>query len=676
MNTSSTGSDGRPLPLGLRLRLAIAFGVLAGVLAGALSLVIGHYASETARVQIGRYLTRLAIEYRDKIDASLSERMDEVAMLARLDSALPDAATPERRRARLAQLMRNRDYAWIGYAGPAGRVEVASGGLLEGIDVSAQHWHRQARTSAALIDVHGSAQLAQLLPPAPQPRRFVTVAAPLGAGRGAVAADLDFDWVQRLREDIETYADPASPFELLLLRRDGSVLVGPPALLGQTVPLPASARTGGLARVERWQDGADYLVGASASRGLGPGLDLGWVSVARKRGDLAFAPVADLRRSILWAGLALALAGILAGWLLAARLARPLELLASAAVAVAAGKTRAALPRLQDYGEATRLSESMRSMLARLLAQAESLHDAREHTERRVRERTAELLKLQAQLELEVADAQVARDDAAAAHVSLALALEASELATFDYDVDQDRIVLGPQWSRMLGGAEVETRASSGELLELVPVDDRARVREALASVLAGNASDYRVEHGVKRPDGRLLWILSHGRAVGRDPSGRVRRILGTNRDITERVARSAALQSAERALRIAFDASDAGMALLGPDGRIALANSALGNMLGCTASELTGVDYGTLGEPGGADAETALLKEALAGTRSGYRIERRLRRKDGATLPALIEATLVRDELDLPVQFVVRVQAGAAGPGREPNESQQEKRT
>jgi PAS domain-containing protein len=45
----------------------------------------------------------------------------------------------------------------------------------------------------------------------------------------------------------------------------------------------------------------------------------------------------------------------------------------------------------------------------------------------------------------------------------------------------------------------------------------------------------YRVEHRVRRDDGRLMWIVSTGRVVEREPGGRARRMVGTNRDITER---------------------------------------------------------------------------------------------------------------------------------------------
>ena len=161
----------------------------------------------------------------------------------------------------------------------------------------------------------------------------------------------------------------------------------------------------------------------------------------------------------------LALAGIGAGWLLATRLARPLEALASAAEKVMADEGRAALPLLRDNLEVARLSKSLREMVSHLRGQAETLREAQDRMEQRVRERTAELVELQAQLELEIADTMVARDDAAKAREQLELALSASHLALWDFDVASDRVFLGPTWSQMLGGPALETNCNSRDLL-------------------------------------------------------------------------------------------------------------------------------------------------------------------------------------------------------------------
>jgi diguanylate cyclase (GGDEF)-like protein/PAS domain S-box-containing protein len=637
--------------ISLRVRLALAFGVLAGVLAGALSLVIGHYASGAARDQIGLYLTRLAVEYRDKLDLSLAERREEVAMLARLDVSLPDSAAPERRRARVEQLMYNPDFAWIGYIGANGRVEIASGKLLEGADVSERPWFRAARDKPVLLDAHEAVLLAKLLPPRAEPRRFIDIAVPLGGGRGVIGAHVDFAWAERLRNEIESQVRSDGAFDLMLAQGNGTVLIGPKPLLGTKVPLALGRRAGAPAAIEQWPDGEDYLIGGSAARN---GLD--WVVLARKRRVEAFAPVANLQQAILWAGVVLALGGIGAGWFLARRIAQPLESLSRAAASIAAGEHRTTLPRLYDNLEVARLSESLRAMLSHLREQSETLRNAQDHLELRVRERTAELVKLQAQLELEVADTMVARDDVATANERLALALEASHLALWDYDIERNEIYLGITWSQMLGGPAVETRITSRELLQLVPENERPRVLEAFQRAVSGESAEYRIEHPVARRDGSVMWIISTGRVVERGADGRPLRILGTNRDISERVQANAALRRSEARFKAAFDNPAVGVALVAPNGSFQATNRTMQRMLGYSEAEMLSTSFRALTHPDDLGENERLFDETLKGLRTSYEMEKRFLRKDGSPVWVQVNVALDRDELDLPLQFVCQV--------------------
>ena len=642
--------------LSLRVQLALAFGVLAAALAVALSLAIGHFASEAAREEISRHLAQLAAQYRDKLDASLAERLGDVAALAYLDTATADGATPERRQARIQQLMRNRDFIWCGYVDAAGRVQIASDNVLKGEDVSKRPWYRAATLQTLMLDAYETNRVSKLLPVGPEARRMVVLTEPIDGGRGIVGAMLDFAFAERLRTDMQRDTGAQTVIELLLVQADGDVLLGPTALIGKKVPLPLGSRVGAPAALERWTDGEQYVAGGSVTRGLGDGINLGWAVIARERAAIAFAPVASLQRAILGAGLALALAGIAAGWLLAGHLARPLEALAAAAGEVVAGKQRAALPLLRDNLEVARLSTALRAMLSHLREQAESLREAQDHLDQRVRERTAELVEVQAQLELEIADTMVAREDLAKAHAQLALALEASQLALWDLDVASDRVFLGPHWSRMLGGPAVETRSSSRELLALVPENDRARVVAALGAALSGATPEYHIEHQVRRPDGSAFWIVSRGRVIERDAEGRATRVIGTNRDITERIEATRSLQESEARFKRAFDSSAVGIALVAPDGRFQSVNRTMQKMLGYTEAEFLVTDFRALTHPDDLDENEALVAATLAGERDGYEYEKRFLRKDGTPVWVQVNAALVRDELDLPVQLVCQV--------------------
>src|SRR4029078_10223564 len=89
----------------------------------------------------------------------------------------------------------------------------------------------------------------------------------------------------------------------------------------------------------------------------------------------------------------------------------------------------------------------------------------------------------------------------------LALALESSGLAMFDWDVPSGRVRLGPRWSTILGGEQVETTTSIAQLEHLFHPDDLPGLRERLRRLLEGEISAYRTEHRVRNHSGDWIWI-------------------------------------------------------------------------------------------------------------------------------------------------------------------------
>ena len=132
----------------------------------------------------------------------------------------------------------------------------------------------------------------------------------------------------------------------------------------------------------------------------------------------------------------------------------------------------------------------------------------------------------------------------------LTRALDASDLVLWDLDADNGSIFLSESWSRLLGGGSEVTRTTLAGLLDLVPLDERGAIQAEMARALKGEVSSYRVEHRVRKLDGTWMWNLSEGRVAQRTPGGRALRMVGTNRDITERIDADAARQALEAQLR------------------------------------------------------------------------------------------------------------------------------
>lgn len=106
-----------------------------------------------------------------------------------------------------------------------------------------------------------------------------------------------------------------------------------------------------------------------------------------------------------------------------------------------------------------------------------------------------------------------------------------------DRDLAAGRVNVSEEALRVLG---LEPGRTPGDLqawnalwLGLIHPDDRAAAARALEAALAG-APGYDVEYRVARPDGEVRFVHSRGDSTC-DASGRVRRLLGTLQDVTER---------------------------------------------------------------------------------------------------------------------------------------------
>jgi len=117
----------------------------------------------------------------------------------------------------------------------------------------------------------------------------------------------------------------------------------------------------------------------------------------------------------------------------------------------------------------------------------------------------------------------------------LALAIEGSNQALFDWDVVTGKVVLGEQWSRIIGGGHGTLVTTINDFQALVHPDDVPQVRQQSADLVRGQRSFYYVEHRVRSETGGWIWVASRAKVVERDAAGCATRVAGTNVDITER---------------------------------------------------------------------------------------------------------------------------------------------
>ena len=375
----------------LRYTLAIGFGLFAASLTFALSGVLENFASRQLRAQIDGELAATAAQMRDKLDRGMFERFRDVQIAASLIDVFSTEAPRNAQRSWLETLQATfPDYAWIGFTDASGRVLSATGGLLEGADVSSRPWFRDARAEPAVGDVHDAKLLQKLLAsPGSEPLRFVDVSAPVfsrdGRLNGVLGAHVSWGWAKEIRASVLAESGAARGVELVVYSRDGALLLGPD---GAKAP-DAVRISGSEADLSPLADG--FIVRESRSRGYRSYDGLGWRVVARQPVATALAPVTSLRRDILMIGLAMIAAFMAIGWLAANALARPLERLAGWATGLGAGSTGAPTPGVDAYREATMLAGTLTSAFSALSRGKAELEALNATLERQVEDRTRAL---------------------------------------------------------------------------------------------------------------------------------------------------------------------------------------------------------------------------------------------------------------------------------------------
>ena len=156
--------------------------------------------------------------------------------------------------------------------------------------------------------------------------------------------------------------------------------------------------------------------------------------------------------------------------------------------------------------------------------------------ERRAR---AETERAFAALEQELAERKRAEAELHGSEQRLRLALEASHMGTWDYDVVNDDMEWSPEMASVVK-VPLDTDATTlAAGFKYVHPDDRPMLERAFAEAIE-HGSDFQVETRFVEQDGRVGWLLAKGR-VFRDADGRALRMTGIAMDISERKEAEAA---------------------------------------------------------------------------------------------------------------------------------------
>ena len=124
---------------------------------------------------------------------------------------------------------------------------------------------------------------------------------------------------------------------------------------------------------------------------------------------------------------------------------------------------------------------------------------------------------------------------ARASRTRLRVALEATQIGIWDWDIKRDRWYASRVYYTGLGYTPELGRGNTEVWMERVHPEDRPRVRATIETVLRGDSEVYEYEARLRHSDGSYRWTSARGKATAHDPQGRATRMVGVRWDITDK---------------------------------------------------------------------------------------------------------------------------------------------
>jgi diguanylate cyclase (GGDEF)-like protein len=388
----------------LRLSSLMTLAVCATVaLTVALQLaLVNHFAVRQAQEEAQLRLQQLSWQMRDSLNRVIEQATGDTRLLAELPQ-VRYARNATETRAVLESLQRTfPDYAWIGITDLDGKVTASTGSMLEGVNVSKRPWFTVGMRGVHASDYHPAVLLEKILPRKPDPWRFVDASGPIldtaGKPVGVLGLHLSWEWARRHARKLLTPALREYGAEILVIRDDGTVMLGPDSMVESKVDttslrLAQKGMTGSLR--ETWPDGRAYLTGYSQTGDMLDASSLRWTVLVRQTEERALHGTVALKRRMLgWSAL-LGLVLAVAAALMARRLTRPMAELGEAiervTQATTAGQETPPIPQVDGFLETHILSNAMRDLVRSETAHRRALLVLNEGLEAAVAARTAEL---------------------------------------------------------------------------------------------------------------------------------------------------------------------------------------------------------------------------------------------------------------------------------------------
>lgn len=593
LRSTSLISRPRRLDLATWIRMGAVLTVLVTVIP--LLIVVDRFAKHYAERQAVESLDQIASELRDGLDRGMFERYVEIVRISSADTIV-HSDVPARVQRMLERLQATLPtYAWIGVTDADGVVQAATGGLLNGVNVSARPWFKAGAIAPHVGDVHQAELLASLLPQQSEPWRFVDISAPIrmpdGTLIGVIGAHLSWNWAAQLEKELIENERIKRGADVWIVDRSGAVLLGPPGQSTTRVDIGALRHKehGQPQLFATWPDGHRYATAISDTLGYMSYPGLGWTVVVRQPESVVYAEFRELQAQLVMTGALVCTVFFLLATVFARGLARPLNELSRAVERHTAGEHDIDIRRQSNYHESFVLSDAIIQMIDTERQHTRELAALNASLEQRVEERTEALHEANEHLARALIERGQAEDAALRSEEQVRDILRNANVACMTVD-EQFRITSWNQQAQYTFGwmaSEV-----MGERLTdlLVPQPFRDDYEHLLRGALT-----HKADRSMDAPRHELTLLRRDGVAfIGEVTTSVVRRgdtviITGFVHDISERKEAERALRESQKRLKTITDNLPVLIGYIDTDLRYGFANQAYHTIFGVDPANIIG---------------------------------------------------------------------------------------
>ncbi|GJQ61982.1 MAG: hypothetical protein SCALA702_10350 [Melioribacteraceae bacterium] len=185
--------------------------------------------------------------------------------------------------------------------------------------------------------------------------------------------------------------------------------------------------------------------------------------------------------------------------------------------------------------------------------------------------------------------------------------------------------------------------------------EERESMDNKLISYFPDGGEIFDLESKMIRKNGTLLHV-SISAITEKDESGSAIRALFVMTDITERKKAEVALKEREELFRHSFDHAATGMCLVSPEGKFVRINKNIERMLGYTEEELIGRHFNEITFNDDIELSKIKMMAVYSGETTSVTLEKRYLTKNKEVLWAYVSLSLLRDNENKPLVFIVHI--------------------